>query len=477
MYAHDISARSHRNGCPGSGVGGARTRPRTSGFLVRCSAYVGRLVISVFGALIMPTIAGGMTIASCPPTTFIIRGGPLMGASSDTNSVSLLPATPVVPAMLLLASGCGEIVPNPRIKSLRRGLRIRAVWSSTCAAFPAHVKLVATVRSSCAKIKGVLTASPLSSKSEAGKVKRRFEGDALPACGATVDGARVQAAVATQAASIADVWSDAGAFIHLIAAVETQIGCSIASPTAIEERDSGFDKTIQYCGPGNSADGKHGVISKLGITCIDEGCEEHDACYQRVCLSAGECAFDPNLWPPGDDCDAQLYSWCLGRCARPAPFFFADWGTALVCNIIDTRKAYPLPFSCGDPPCSTDQQCDPAGSGKCVSNPGGGGGGGGGGGDEVLHPCCNCGHGVCAGGNSANTLCTSPSDCPDGDCIGACFVGNVLGSPGVGIGTTCDVCLWSNGFTEYAYIVSLDATGCSGDCVEFPLPFPTGSPP
>jgi BACON domain-containing protein len=111
---------------------------------------------------------------------------------------------------------------------------------------------------------------------------------------------------------------------------------------------------VQYCGPGNSCDGKHSYLSLLSpSTLLNNGCFAHDTCYTKNCVPDA-CYFDASS--QATPCDPPLVSICDGVTAKAIIDNRCEpTSDCLICDIVTLVSMRPtslIPKQCQVPPCT-----------------------------------------------------------------------------------------------------------------------------
>ncbi|MGE0826986.1 MAG: PKD domain-containing protein [Candidatus Binatia bacterium] len=314
----------------------------------------------------------------------------------------------------------------------------------------------------------------------------------------------------------ANPWASPEEFISLFDLVESVLGCTVKAPSQessliLQEQFETSEPQlalqgalgsaspapgVNYCGPGTSETNPF-LLVVTAPQCLNEGCYEHDKCYQDHCIDSGEC-----LWSPQARviCDQALADICTAQCWQN------EGGASVagvICHYVLTHLGPDrnLKPKCAKPACEGKPNCSNGSCSGCAPHE-----------SPCDTECCNplfqiCKvttetlpdgrfQGYCESCPEGQNVCMDSSgmqQCKDlqndsqncGTCGNECSVGQECRNGSCVLIPTCSpgtkVCFSANG-TTYGCCANLDATcitlanGDPGCCLAGNLP-PTSCEP
>jgi hypothetical protein len=128
-----------------------------------------------------------------------------------------------------------------------------------------------------------------------------------------------------------------------------------------------FFADVEYCGPGNSGDGRHWYLGALApSTTLNGACYQHDNCYTTHCVPDA-CYFDNSTKPTG--CDDTLFAVCASVLPVALGHLCQSTSDCFICALaadLSRRPTSWTPTQCQVPPCTAPLQVCDASTGMCT---------------------------------------------------------------------------------------------------------------
>ena len=135
------------------------------------------------------------------------------------------------------------------------------------------------------------------------------------------------------------------------------------TPLGCLDAGSAYNPSVAYCGFGNSACNRLGVVPTTDA--LNQQCFMHDECYREYCIETPLCAFtwQSATWAP---CDAPLATFCADATGAPSASPLDRFTCSAVAALLLRNAGLP---TCVTPSCDgPGEQCEPS-TGECFVAP------------------------------------------------------------------------------------------------------------